>query len=212
MFHIWAVPSIWAISCFSICNSKMCLFGPPYPLQWPWVVLMFCCLYCPDRKYYQKLKQHKKIKLFYTAFCPSLHFPIKIFTHCHLKYCKVYYDLVITLLFFRYKKETNWQARSRGGVEDTRLEAKDTKKIRGQDQRQGQRFRGQTLSRPRTGMLAAKAKNQGHSHKCSQKKKRYSIKAFRQSPIYRRSQNFCLGRPKPQITCNDVIKNLPVGT
>ena len=40
---------------------------------------------------------------------------------------------------------------SRGGVEDTRLEAKDTKKIRGQGQ--GQPFRGQTLSRPRTGML-----------------------------------------------------------
>ena len=36
----------------------------------------------------------------------------------------------------------------RGGVEDTRLEAKDTKKIRGQGQRQS--FRGQTLSRPRT--------------------------------------------------------------
>ena len=37
---------------------------------------------------------------------------------------------------------------TRGGVEDTRLEAKDTKKIRGQGQ--GQPFRGQTLSRPRT--------------------------------------------------------------
>ena len=42
----------------------------------------------------------------------------------------------------------------RGGVEDTRLEAKDTKKIRGQGQ--GQPFRGQNLSRPRTGMLEAK--------------------------------------------------------
>ena len=57
----------------------------------------------------------------------------------------------------------------RGGVEDTRLEAKDTKKIRGQGQ--GQPFRGQTLSRPRTGMLEAKAKDQGHKRKCSQKKK-----------------------------------------
>ena len=61
----------------------------------------------------------------------------------------------------------------RGGVEDTRLEAKakakDTKKIRGQGQ--GQPFRGQTLSRPRTGMLEAKAKDQGHSRKCSPKKK-----------------------------------------
>ena len=58
----------------------------------------------------------------------------------------------------------------KGGVEDTRLEAKakDTKKIRGQ----GQPFRGQTLSRPRTGMLEAKAKDQGHKRKCSPKKKK----------------------------------------
>ena len=48
---------------------------------------------------------------------------------------------------------------SGGGVEDTRLEAKakDTKKIRGQGQ--GQPFRGQNLSRPRTEMLEAKAKD-----------------------------------------------------
>ena len=68
---------------------------------------------------------------------------------------------------------------NRGGVEDTRLEAKDTKKIRGQ----GQPFRGQTLSRPRTGMLEAKAKDQGHKHKCSPKKKRRSSqKFFKRSP------------------------------
>ena len=41
------------------------------------------------------------------------------------------------------------------------------KKIRGQGQ--GQPFRGQTLSRPRTGML--EAKDQGHKRKCSSKKK-----------------------------------------
>ena len=60
----------------------------------------------------------------------------------------------------------------RGGVEDTWLEAKakDTKKIRGQ----GLPFRGQILLRPRTGMLEAKAKDQGHSRKCSPKKKRSS--------------------------------------
>ena len=58
----------------------------------------------------------------------------------------------------------------RGGVEDTRFEAKDkdTKKIRGQGQ--GQPFRGQTLSRSRTGML--EAKDQGHSRKYSPKKKK----------------------------------------
>ena len=56
---------------------------------------------------------------------------------------------------------------TRGGDEDTRLEAKDTEKIRGQ----GQSFRGQTVSRPRTEMLETKAKDQGHSHKGSQTKK-----------------------------------------
>ena len=63
----------------------------------------------------------------------------------------------------------------RGGVEDTRLEAKakakDTKKFRGQGQGQGQPFRGQNLSRPRTGMLEAKAKDQGHRRKRTPKKK-----------------------------------------
>ena len=67
---------------------------------------------------------------------------------------------------------------ARGGVEDTRLEAKakakDTKKIRGQ----GQPFRGQTLSRPRTGMLEAKAKDQGHKRKCSPKRKKVFTKIF----------------------------------
>ena len=41
------------------------------------------------------------------------------------------------------------------------------KKIRSQ----GQLFRGQTLSRPRTGMLEAKAKDQGQKRKCSPKQK-----------------------------------------
>ena len=84
---------------------------------------------------------------------------------------------------------------NRGGVEDRRLEAKtkDTKKIQGQGQEQP--YRGQTLSRPRTGML--ETKNQGHKRKCSQKKsfkkifqviskkknkKRSSEKIFRRSP------------------------------
>ena len=85
---------------------------------------------------------------------------------------------------------------SRGGVEDTRLEAKakakDTKKIRGQGQ--GQPFRGQTLSRPRTGMLEAKAKDQGHKAQVlskekffrrspKKKKKRSSQKFFKRSPL-----------------------------
>ena len=57
---------------------------------------------------------------------------------------------------------------------DTRLEAKakDTKKIRGP----GQPFRGQNLSRLRTGML--EATDQGHSRKCSPKKKKVFKKVF----------------------------------
>ena len=81
----------------------------------------------------------------------------------------------------------------RGGVEDTRLEAKakakDTKKIRGQGQGQGQPFRGQNLSRPRTGMLEAKAKDQGHRRKCSPKKKKSSKIFCRRSPIRCRTKN-----------------------
>ena len=46
-------------------------------------------------------------------------------------------------------------------------------KIRGQGQ--GQPFRGQTLSRPKTEMREAKAKDQGHRRKCSQKKKSSKI-------------------------------------
>ena len=65
------------------------------------------------------------------------------------------------------------KSRNRDGVEDTRLEAKDIKKIRGQGQ--GQPFRGQTLSRLRTGMLEAKAKDQGHKRKCSPKKNKKGL-------------------------------------
>ena len=73
----------------------------------------------------------------------------------------------------------------RGGVEHTRLEAKDTKKIRGQ----GQPFRGQNLSRPRTGVR--NARGQGRRRRCSPKKRKTSSKIFfRRSPIYWRSQNF----------------------
>ena len=92
-----------------------------------------------------------------------------------------------TLSIFNAKRP---KANSRGGVEDTRLEAKakakDTKKIRGQGQGQGQPFRGQTLSRPRTGMLEAKAKDQGHKAQVlskKKKKKRSSQKFFRRSPL-----------------------------
>ena len=51
------------------------------------------------------------------------------------------------------------------------------------------------------------SRGQGHRRKCSPKKKDLQKKFFRQSSIHRRSQNFWFGGPKPQITCNDVIKN-----
>ena len=70
---------------------------------------------------------------------------------------------------FREFLKINILVCSRGGVENTRLEAKakveDTKKIRGQ----GQPYQGQTLSRPRTGII--EAKDQGHRRKRSQKEK-----------------------------------------
>ena len=72
---------------------------------------------------------------------------------------------------------------TRGGVEDTRFEAKDTKKSEATDslsQDRPSRGQGQKCSRPRT-------KDTGAS---VLQKKRSSKKFFRQTPIYRRSQNF----------------------
>ena len=51
------------------------------------------------------------------------------------------------------------------------LESKDTKNIRGQGE--GQPYRGQTLSRPTTGML--KAKDQGHKAEVISKKKEEKV-------------------------------------
>ena len=90
---------------------------------------------------------------------------------------------------------------NRGGVEDTRLEAKakDTKKIRGQGQ--GQPFRGQTLSRPRTEMLEAKAEDQGHKRKCSPKKKKGLHKKFSGDlkQKKKRSQKFFKRTPRKNV-------------
>ena len=102
----------------------------------------------------------------------------------HLASCLVASLTFLSLAPLSVKKS---KVTTRGGVENTRLEAKakakDTKKIRGQGQ--GQPFRGQTLSRPRTGMLEAKAKDQGHKAQVlskKKKKKRSSQKFFRRSP------------------------------
>ena len=68
--------------------------------------------------------------------------------------------------------------KSRGGFEDTRLEAKDTKKSEAKAKDSPSE---DTLLRPRTGMLEAKAKNQGHKRKCSLKKKVFN-KIFQAVP------------------------------
>ena len=57
-------------------------------------------------------------------------------------------------------------------TQGSRPRPRTQKKIRGQGQGQGQPFRGQTLSRPRTGMLEAKAKDQGHKAQVLFKKKK----------------------------------------
>ena len=84
----------------------------------------------------------------------------------------------------------------RGVVEDTRLEAKakNTKKIRGQGQ--GQPFLGQTLPRPRTGMLKAKDKDTSAS---ALQKKRSPQKCFRRSPKKRSSQKFFRRSPRENV-------------
>ena len=63
-------------------------------------------------------------------------------------------------------------------TQGSRPRPRTQKKIRGQGQ--GQPFRGQTLSRPKTEMFEAKAKDQGHRRKCSPKKKVFT-KIFRRS-------------------------------
>ena len=95
---------------------------------------------------------------------------------------------------------------TRGGVEDTRLEAKakDTKKIRGQGQGQGQPFRGQNLSRPRTGTL--ETKDTGASVLRKKSLQKFFSGDLQFIGVFR---IFDWGRLKPQITCNDVIKFFP---
>ena len=104
-------------------------------------------------------------------------------------------NIADTVSIIRQKLNNSQIVGDRGGVEDTRLEAKDTKKNRGQGQ--GQPFRGQTLSRPRTGMLEAKAKDQGHKRKCSPK----SQKFFRRSPKKKKrsSQKFFYRSPQKNV-------------
>ena len=140
--------------------------------------------------------------------------------------CQVFKPCMVSATVQYYgAKLISAKVSSRGGVEDTRLDAKakDTKKIRGQGQ--GQPFRGQTLSRPRTGMLDAKAKDslsedrhsRGQGQECSRPrprtkdtsasgippKKRSSQKFFRRSPEKKRSsQKFFKRSPQKKVFQN----------
>ena len=88
----------------------------------------------------------------------------------------------------------------RGGVENTRLEDKKNPRPR--------------TAFPRTDPLEAKdrnaeAKDQEHSRKYFPKN---TFQKSFSSNLQFIGKDFRLGRPKAQITCHVVIKNLPVGT
>ena len=102
---------------------------------------------------------------------------------------KFFKNIVQRKLIISYRPEVEW--RTQGSRPKPR--PKTQKKIRGQGE--GQPFQGQTISRPRTAML--ETKDQGHSRKCSLKK-RSSKKFCRRSPIIGVARIFDWGRPKPQ--------------
>ena len=79
------------------------------------------------------------------------------------------YRLLISNVFWK-QVENYPYAEVESRTQGSRPRPRTQKKIRGQGQ--GQPFRGQTLSRPRTGMLEAKAKDQGHKAQVLSKKKK----------------------------------------
>ena len=83
-----------------------------------------------------------------------------------------------SFIFFIFQSNVIDYSRRWSRGNKARGQGQGHKKIRGQGQ--GQLYRGQILSRPRTGMLEAKAKNQGYKRKCSPKKKvfRKNFQAF----------------------------------
>ena len=105
-------------------------------------------------------------------------FPIRLVFHQHL----VFHHIA-------YSASQRW---SRGH----KARGQGHKKIRGQGQ--GQPFRGQTLSRPRTGMLEAKAEDQGHKRKCSPKKKKKGL-----------HKNFSSDLPKKKRSSQKFFKRSP---
>ena len=95
--------------------------------------------------------------------------PLDDFIEPCARFCDVYIDLVESLPLSNGCSYLLTEVESR--TQGSRPRPRTQKKIQGQ----GQPFRGQTLSRPRTGMLEAKAKDQGHKRKCSPKKKKKGL-------------------------------------
>ena len=113
---------------------------------------------------------------------------------------------VITRDFAKVSNFT--ELKNRGGVEGTRLEAKakDTKKSEAKakdslSEDRSSRSQGQECSRPRP-----RTKDTGESFL---KKKGFQKSFSGDLQFIAVPRIFDLGRPKPQITCNDVIKIFP---
>ena len=74
------------------------------------------------------------------------------------------------------------KSRGESRTQGSRPRPRTQKKNRGQGQ--GQPFRGQTLLRPRTGMLEAKAKDQGHKCKCSPKSQKFFRRSSKKKKVF----------------------------
>ena len=159
---------------------------------------MFCTFYLN-----KDLSKHKIIGLHYSRWSscsllenflllPAYKGKSSSYVHLFLKLC---YLTRIKLQFQKlnsYCRAYSLRLPSRASEVESRTQGSRprprprTQKIRGQ----GQPFRGQTLSRPRSGMLEAKVRDQGHRRKRSPKKKGLQKFFFRRSPIHWPTQNF----------------------
>ena len=102
----------------------------------------------------------------YLLFCHVTVIQLQLLLHSNLPTTVNLYSKVLQIHSnYQWYYDQRW---SRG--HKARGQGQGHKKIRGQGQ--GQPFRGQTLSRLRTGMLEAKAKDQEHKRMCSPKKKK----------------------------------------
>ena len=94
------------------------------------------------------------------------------------------------ILSYVINRATEVESRTQG----SRPRPRTQKKIRGQGQ--GQPFRGQTFSKPRTGMLEAKAQDQGHKRKCSPPQKKVLTKIFQAISTKKRFPKNFSGAPQ----------------